>query len=71
MWQAELSQPLSVWEAAGVKAERRLGRTTGEKWADEDKEEGETRRPPGEEAPGKRVSVVMGVSVRMGQVTLR
>ena len=53
-----------------MKAERHLGRTVGEKWADEDKE-GETRRPPGEEALGKRVSMVMGVSVRMGQVTLR
>ena len=54
-----------------MKAERHLGRTVGEKWADEDNEEGETRRPPGEEALGKRVSMVMGVSVRMGQVTLR
>ena len=54
LWQAELrSHPLSVWEAAGVKVERHLRRSMGEKWADEDEEGGETRRPPGGEALGK------------------
>lgn len=72
LWQAELrSHPLSVWEAAGAKVERHLGRSMGEKWADKDKEGGETRRPPGGEALGKRVSMVMGYQDGPGDVEVR
>lgn len=72
LWQAELrSHPLSVWEAAGVKVERHLGSSMGEKWADEDEEEGETRQPPGGEALGKGCRCLWGYQDGPGDAEVR